>query len=212
MFTLYSTPLSANGRKVLALARHLGLEPVVHDVNVYGGEGQAPEYLAINPTGKIPCLVDGDFVLTESNAILEYVSEAHAGFRLFSKEARERAEIASWLFWESAHWQPALIGVLSAFVGHQLLPERVPEPSRAPDWRDETLRPLLTRLEVHLSDRAFLALGALTIADFSVGGMVTYFRAAEFPFEQYPNLAAWYGRLEELEAWQETEAPLWSTA
>jgi len=60
MLTLYSTALSANGRKVL-----------------YRGEGRAAEYLAINPAGKIPALVDGDFTLCESNAILQYICEAH---------------------------------------------------------------------------------------------------------------------------------------
>jgi glutathione S-transferase len=210
MLTLYSTPLSANGRKVLALSRHLGLAPKVRLVDVYRGEGRTPEYLAINPTGKVPCLVENGFTLSESNAILQYLSEAHGGLQLCSGDPKERAAISSWLFWESAHWQPALVTVLSAFVGHALLPETVPAPSEPPDWNEATLRPLLDRLEAHLGEHPHLALDALTIADFSVGGMVTYFRAAAFPFEAFPNLATWYGRLEGLEAWKATEAPVWA--
>ena len=211
MFTLYTTPRSANGRKVLALSHHLGLNPDVQLVDVYSGQGQTPEYLAINPAGKVPCLVQDNFTLTESNAILQYISEAHGGFGLYSQAAKERAAITSWLFWESAHWQPALVTVLSAVVGHKLLPQIVPKPPAGPAWDDETLRPLLARLELHFRDNPFLALGRLTIADFSLGGMMTYFRAAGFPFDEFPQLADWYGRVESIEAWQKTEDPLWAT-
>lgn len=210
-FELHTTPLSANGRKVLAQARHLGLEPIIHDVNVYRGEGRRAEYLAINPTGKIPTLVEGDFRLSESNAILEYVSAAHAGFRLSSEDARERATIESWLFWESAHWQPVLSDLLAPFVAHALLPDRLPPPEDDVDWRDERLAPLLGPLETHLGRETFLALGRLSNADLAVAGMTTYFRAAGFPFDRFPNFAVWYRAIESLDAWKETAVPLWTT-
>lgn len=212
MLALYTTPLSANGRKVLAVSRQLGLETELHLVNVYRGEGRAPEYLAINPAGKIPALVDGALTLSESNAILVYLCEAHGAYRLWSREAAGRAEIARWLFWEAAHWQPALVGVLSGFVGHRLLPEAVPAPAGPPDWGSAQLAPLLGLLEQRLAAHPFLAGAELTLADFCVAGMATYFRAAEFPFAARPRLAAWYARIEALPAWRETEDPLWGTA
>lgn len=131
MLKLYATPLSANGRKVLAVSRHLGLNPEIHDIDVYRGEGRSPEYLAVNPSGKIPTLIDGEFVLFESNAILLYLAEARGANRLWSSESRQRSRIAQWLFWESAHWQPVLIALLSGLVGHRLLPERIPSPRHA---------------------------------------------------------------------------------
>ena len=117
-FTLYATPLSANGRKVLAVSQHVGLTPEIRLVDVYRGEGRTAEYLAINPSGKIPALVEGDFTLTESNAILQYLCEAHGDCRLWSREAKARGAIARWLFWESAHWQP----VLTSAVGIRRAP------------------------------------------------------------------------------------------
>ena len=90
MFTLHTTPLSANGRKPLALSHQLGLAPEIRLVNVYRGEGRTPGFLAINPLGKIPVLVEGDLTLAESNAILVYIAEAHGGFRLWSREPRTR--------------------------------------------------------------------------------------------------------------------------
>ena len=153
MLKLYATPLSANGRKVLAVSRHLGLNPEIHDIDVYRGEGRSPEYLAVNPSGKIPTLIDGEFVLFESNAILLYLAEAHGANRLWSSESRQRSRIAQWLFWESAHWQPVLIALLSGLVGHRLLPERIPSPRHAPDWSNGAVQPILNFLESQFKRR-----------------------------------------------------------
>ncbi|MGH7291045.1 MAG: glutathione S-transferase family protein [Myxococcota bacterium] len=209
-FVLHTTRLSANGRKPLAVSHHLGLAPEIRGVNVYAGEGRSPAYLALNPLGKIPTLVDGDFTLSESNAIVVYVSEAHGGLRLFSREPRARADILRWLFWESSHWQPSLSLVLAPIVGHRLLPKVVPAPASAPDWAHAQLAPQLAFLEAQLAGRAFLTGSELTLADFAVGGMTTYFRAADFPWSAWPNIRAWCGRLDALEAWQASADPLWS--
>jgi glutathione S-transferase len=189
---------------VLAVSRHLGLNPEIHDVNVYRGEGRSPEYLAINPSGKIPTLVDGEFVLSESNAILQYLAEAHGANRLWSSESKQRARIAQWLFWESAHWQPTLIAFLSELVGHRLLPERIPKPQHAPDWSSARVQPILMTLETGLSEAAFLCGPTATIADFAVAGMMTYFWAADFPFARFPKIAEWYARMESFESWRGT--------
>ena len=210
MLTIYTTPLSANGRKVMAVSQHLGLDPEIRLVNVYKGEGQTPEYLAINSTGKIPTLVDDQVTLSESNAILQYLAEVYGNFALWSRNPAERAAIASWLFWESAHWQPALSDVLSGFVGHKLRPEVVPTPENPPDWDDDQLRPLLLKLNTHTQDSPYLAGETITIADYSVAGMMTYFRSAGFPFASFPHLATWYERLEASEGWQKTAVELWS--
>jgi glutathione S-transferase len=207
---IYATPLSANGRKVLAVSRHLGLKPEIYDVDVYRGEGRSPQYLAINPSGKIPTLVDGDFVLFESNAILLYLAEAHGANRLWSSESKQRSRIAQWLFWESAHWQPILSAFLSELVGHRLLPERIPSPQRDPDWSSALVQTVLKTLEAGLSANAFLAGSEATIADFAVAGMTTYFRAAAFPFERFSKIAAWNARIESFDSWRGTQSPLWA--
>jgi glutathione S-transferase len=210
MLKIYATPLSANGRKVLAVTRHLGLNPEIHEVNVYRGEGRSAEYLAVNPSGKIPALIDGEFMLAESNAILLYLAEAHGGNRLWSSEAKQRARIAQWLFWESAHWQPTLIACLSAVVGHRLLPDSVPRPQHPPDWNGASVQPVMKTLESALGSAAFLTGPKATIADFSVAGMMTYFKAAEFPFPNFPMICAWYARIGAFESWRETLSPIWA--
>ena len=210
MFTLYTTPLSANGRKTLAVSRHLGLDPAIELVDVYRGEGRRPEYLAIHPRGKVPALVDGDLTLTESNAILQYVSDAYAGSRLWGRDAKRRADVSRWLFWESSEWQPALIPVLSAFVGRLVVPALASSPAVEVDWENARARELARDLDDHLRARRFLAGDEITLADFSVAGMMTYARPAGFPFEAFPRLDEWYARIEELEAWRATAAGPWS--
>ena len=207
---IYATPLSANGRKVLAVSRHLGLNAEIHEVNVYRGEGRSPEYLAINPSGKIPTLVDGEFILCESNAILLYLAAVHGAGQLWSDEAKQRGRIAQWLFWEAAHWQPTLIALLSELVGHRLLPEKIPSPQRPPDWSSALVQPILNTLEMGLRAGAFLAGPGATIADFAVAGMTTYFAAADFPFQRFPKISAWYARIESFESWRSTRSPLWA--
>jgi len=210
MFALYTTLLSANGRKVVAACRHLGLAPRIREVNVYAGEGQTAEYLAINPAGKIPTLVDDHVTLTESNAILQYVAEAYGDGMLYALDPAKRAIISSWLFWESSQWQPALIPVLAELVGHRLRPDLVAVPATPPDWSNEPLQPLLARLDAHARQSEFLAGAEPTIADLSVAGMMTYFRTADFPFSRFPGISAWYARIEALPAWRESAVDVWS--
>jgi glutathione S-transferase len=208
MFTLYATPLSANGRKALAVCRHLGLEPTTVLVNVYGGEGQTPEFLAKSPLGKVPVLVDGDLVLSESNAILEYVSEAYGECRLWSREPRRRADISRWLFWEASQWQPAIVPLLTSFVARELSLAG----SRAEvsvDWGEPAFVRQAAFLDAHLAGRPFLAGDELTLADFSVAAMMMYVRHAEFPVEAYPHIVAWYERIEGTDAWKATAVPPW---
>ena len=212
MLEIHATALSANGRKVLALRHHLGIEARVHEVNVYRGEGQTPTYLRIHPLGKIPTLVDGPAVLTESNAILLYLSEVCGGFRCGSRDPRERAQIAAWLFWESAHRQPVLSQVLAPHVAWTLRIPGASAPTALPDWTTPELSRQLGYLESSLEGRTFLHGDALTLADFSVAGMCTYLGATGFPFHTWPSLRAWYERVEALDAWQATAADLWARA
>jgi glutathione S-transferase len=209
VLTLYTTPLSANGRKVLAVSHELGLSPQIHRVNVYRGEGRTREYLDINPSGRIPTLVDGELALCESNAILLYLSEAHGDFRLGSREPAVRAHIAQWLFWESAHWQPAVSQLLAPFVGHRLRPDILPAPKGEPAWTDEPFHGELGLLEARLARTPWLVGDQASLADFSVAGMLSYFRAAGFPWSAHPALAGWYSRIEARESWRATRTPPW---
>jgi glutathione S-transferase len=213
VLTLYTTPLSANGRKALAVARHLGLEAEIIEVDVYRGEGRRPGYLAIHPQGRIPALVDGDFTLWESNAILQYLAEAHGGCRLWSRDPARRADVSRWLFFEAAHWQPAWTAVLREFVGAVLLGRdaaTIAAAAKRIDFADAPLRAAAALVDTHLHGRDFLVGDVPTLADFSVAAMLMYVRPAGFRFEGLPALGAWYARVEAIEAWRATAAGPWA--
>ena len=209
MLKLYTTLLSANGRKPLAVARHLDINISIEQVNVYTGEGNKPEYRSINPWGKIPTLTDGDFVLWESNAIMIYLAEHYGGNRLYSSDSRDRANIVKWLFWESSHWQPVLTRVLAPRVSQVLFKNNAN--TIQVNWQDEELISLLKNLERAFDAKPFLNGNFVTLADYSVAGMTTYFRACNFPNHIYPAIHAWISRLDTLLPWTSTKDSLWES-
>src|SRR6185503_9506677 len=190
MATLYTTPLSANGRKPLAVSRQLALSIELQTVNVYRGEGRAAAYLALNTQGKVPTLVDGDLVLWESNAILQYLAEAYGDYALWSRSPKRRADLTRWLFWESAHWQPTLTQVLTPVVAQRLALGDTGLSASA-NWSLPAFQDLARLLDVQLLGRPFVGGDELTIADFSIAGMMTYARIGSFPFDVYTGIAAW---------------------
>ena len=211
MLTLYTTALSANGRKTMAVARYLNLPIEQRIVNVYAGEGQDERYRKINPWGKVPTLVDGEFVLWESNAILMHMSEAHGNYVLSSKDAYKRADILRWLFWESSHWQPILTRIMVQKVAQSLI-ETSNSKQLSIKWQDVELESHLKVLESNLEVNNFVCGDELTIADFSIAGMTTYFPVCDFPYSNYPAIANWIERLNKISSWSITEDPLWSKA
>jgi glutathione S-transferase len=108
---LYHFPTSPNCLKVRAVAFEIGVALELDTVNILNGESRSATFRALNPNGLVPVLVDGDFVLWESNAILTYLASRHGSPALISTAARRRADIDRWLYWESAHMGPAIAKV-----------------------------------------------------------------------------------------------------
>src|SRR5215203_3996691 len=100
---LYGFPASPNTWKVRAVAAHLGLPVQDVLVDLSKGGQRAPEYLALNPTGRTPTLVDGDFVLWESTAIMQYLASQKPN-ALWPDDVRTQADIMRWQSWYLQHW------------------------------------------------------------------------------------------------------------
>ena len=214
MARLYTSLLSANGRKTVSIIKHLRLDIDIKEVNVYRGEGNDADYLGINPLAKIPSLVDGELRLWESNAILVYLSERYADNALFSAmsdapgSAQRRADILRWLFFESAHWQVALNRILAARVA-QILFNKHDETRKTVAWRDAEIVRYLALLDQQLKNQAFVCGDTVTLADFSLAAMTTYFSCCDFPARKYPAIGAWCDRMNQIPAWRETLHPKW---
>src|ERR1044071_1848972 len=105
---LYMHAMSPNVRRVRLTAAALGIELDEQKVDLAKGEQKAPAYLALNPNGAVPTLVDGDFVLTESRAIMQYQIGRQPESGLLPRDEQARSEVTRWQFWDAAHFSPQL--------------------------------------------------------------------------------------------------------
>lgn len=194
---VYSYPHSPSCRKVLLTMRHAGADAALVSVDLARGEQSSEGYLAVNPNGKVPALVDGDLVLWESNAICWYLAERFwpegAG-----TSAHERADIGRWLFFEAA--ELSRFGSLAALTPHQVSDSE--QRARLAEFaRPELLRRLAV-IDDHLEHARHLTAG-LSVADIVVGASAELgLRAAQAGGSGHRNLRAWLDRLAQLPAWQ----------
>jgi glutathione S-transferase len=200
---LYTFPPSPNGRKVDAVVRHLGIgsELEVELINLGEGAHRRPEYLAINPMGKVPALVDGDLSLWESNAIAMYVAERKGDTSFYPSDPKKRADIARWLFWESSTWAPAVAGIVYENLIKKFFGGGEPDPAKVKEG-EEKFHKAAPVLEAQLKGRKFVTGDDLTLADFGLGALLTYAAPGRVPLGDYTNIQAWWGRLSEIDAWK----------
>ena len=207
---LYGFPPSPNTWKVRAVAAHLGIPLQLEFVDLTKGGQHTPAYLALNPTGRTPTLVDGDFTLLESNAIMQYLASQKPS-SLWPDDSRARADIAHWLSWQLAHW--------GAEACLPLIFNRLVKPLLNLGGPDETAVAKGTEafhkeakvLEARLAKQPYLVGNALTLADFAVAAPLFYAAQAGLPIEPYAKLRDWFGRVSALPAWKDT-APQFQAA
>src|SRR5579859_7300402 len=101
-------PASPGVRAVLVTAAHLEISLECQLIDAMAGEQSSPNYLAINPNGLFPVLIDEDFVLWETVPIMQYIAAKRPGNALWPSDERRRADICRWQCWSLAHWSPAL--------------------------------------------------------------------------------------------------------
>ncbi|MGI9332248.1 MAG: glutathione S-transferase family protein [Gammaproteobacteria bacterium] len=200
---LYCTPPSPNSRKVLAVIRHLALDVEIEPVDLTQGEQMTPAYLAINPNHLTPALVDGDFKLWESNAIIQYLASLGPENSLWPLAPETRADISRWQCWLLAHLGPAL----DVFAFERLVKPLfgIGEPDETAVERiSDTFHRFATILDTHLAERDWLVGDRLTLADFSLGAPFALKEIARIPVDDYAAINRWYARIEALDAWQQT--------
>ena len=199
----YYHPGSPNCRKVSALIELLGLDAEFAFVDLPKGAQARPEFLAVNPNGMVPALVDGDTTVLESNCLLIYLADK-AGSELWPEE--HRLEILRWMFWEQSHFMYATGTVffqklLKPLIGQETDDERVAEGVAK-------FRRHAKALDGHLADRSWLVGDTMTLADLAVAANLTYAEATGLPMEECPNVERWYAAVEALPAWQSTRPAL----
>jgi glutathione S-transferase len=196
MRKLHGFPMSPNTRRAMLGLEQAGLDYELVPVDLMSGAHKQADYLALNPNGRVPVLVDGDYVLWESNAILEYVA-AQSDKGLGPRDARERGDLSRWMFMNAAHLSPAFAHVFAHTIR---LPEEQRIPQLVTNGRAEIDR-CLGPLDQHLAGRDFI-LGRLTIADLSVAPTLGAASMIGIDLGKFTNLTAWYGRIRELASWK----------
>jgi glutathione S-transferase len=200
----YTNPLSPNCRKVDAVARQLGIELVRRHIDVAKGDNKTAQFLALNPNGKVPVLVDGDVTLWESNAIQCYVA-SKTDNEMWPK-SNLRYDIMRWQAWELAHFGAAVRGMIFERVVKPLVGIGQPDESRCAEHATE-FRRFAAVVNNHLEGRRFLVSDQLTVADFCVASSLTHAAAAKVPLDEFRHLKRWFQALDEQPGWRASSPP-----
>lgn len=201
MIDLY-TAATPNGHKVSIALEELGLPYTLQVLDLAKGEQKTPAFLAINPNGRIPAIVDheaGGFAVFESGAILIYLAEKTG--RLMPSDVRGRSRVLQWLMFQMGGVGP-MMGQANVFFRY--FPEKIqPAIDR---YQGESKR-LLTVLDGQLKDHEYLA-GDYSIADIAHWAWVRTHRWSGVDVSDLPNLQRWLDAIRQRPAVQRgIEAP-----
>jgi glutathione S-transferase len=203
---LYVFPPSPRAFRVMAVANHLGLDTTLHIVDLSKGDQKKPEFAALNPNMRMPVLREGDYVLWESGAIMQYLAGKKPESGLLGASERERLDITRWQFWDTAHWEPACtVFAYEYLVKPHILKIGEADPAAIAKGMEPFHR-VAKVLDDQLKGRRFVTGDKLTLADFSIGALMNLSEAARFPIEPYGEIRRWHGTLHALPSWQRTLA------
>ena len=195
MLKIWGRANSVNVQKVLWVCDELSLPYERIDAGLQFGRVRDPDYLDLNPNGQVPTLVDGTYVLWESNSIVRYLAMQYGPTsQLYPSDPKLRASIDRWLDWSLSTLQPAERPVFLSVV-------RTPADKRNLVQFEADLKTVTERwklLDDHLSGRFFLESDKFTIADIVLGAFAKrWFGLEGVERPPMPNLERWFSRLEQ---------------
>jgi glutathione S-transferase len=199
---IHADPITINCRKVLA---GLDLMKAPHElvhVDYFKGEQKGDAYLAINPNASIPAMVDGDLVLWESNAILQYAADKVGNDTVYPRDLARRADINRWMFWESASWFPACYVYLVENCVKPLL-GGAPDP-QVLAANEVQFHKLAGILNQRLQGRDWVMGNQLTLADIALASPMHLHGWQKLPLDAHPEIKRWIAALERVPSWDKT--------
>jgi glutathione S-transferase len=172
---LFSMHNSNNCRRVNATVQHLALDIEIVESGM--GELKTPEFLANNPNGKVPTLIDGDLHLWESRAMMQYLATKKPGNTLWPSDPKKQADIARWQFWEAVHLSRGTTPFAFENLFKKIFMKQDADPA-ALVTAEKDFHTFAPVLNAQLESHTWITGDELTLADFSVGGCFSY---AEVP-------------------------------
>lgn len=190
MITLYGHELSGNTYKVRLFLELLELNYTYQKVDLMQGEHKQPAYLAINPFGQVPALVDGDLTLQDAQAILTYLARQYGGDPWLPTDPVGLSRVVRWLSTTAGEVRqgPENARLYHLFGAKAINIERATEKAHL----------ILQQLDTHLASRAWLEFERPTIADIAVFPYVALAPDGGISLAAYPQVTAWMERVKQL--------------
>jgi glutathione S-transferase len=203
--TIWGRANSVNVQKVLWCLAELDLPYTRIDAGMAFGRNDSAEYLAMNPNGRVPTLVDGDYVLWESNSIMRYLNLAYGeGSPIYPQDAQGRAAVDRWLDWTLSTLQPVDRPVFWGLVRTPPEQRDMAALQRAADAEAVVWRVV----ESQLATRRFIEGDRFTIADIALGAFARrWFGVEGVTRAKQPNMERWFAQFAERPGFQKYIAP-----
>jgi glutathione S-transferase len=194
----YGRATSDNTQKARGILEETGQDYQHIEVGGRFGGLDNPEFLKLNPNGRVPALIDGEVSVAESDAIIRYLAASYCAETFWPEDPKQRAAVDQWMSWGHANLYPVFNKLFWSTV-------RAPKDKQNP----EAIKALNNRLtgyflilEERLSDRNFVMGDKISMADITTG--MALYRYFLMPIERpaLPAVERWYGRLKERDAYQ----------
>lgn len=206
MIKLYNAHFSPNTMRVRAVAYELGIDLEIIDVNTHQGENRTPAFLAMNPNGKVPTMVDGDFVLWESRAINNYLCRLKPEKNLYPADAKLSAQVDQWCYWQTVHLGPATQKVSFERVLKPVMGRGEPDENAIAQYLND-IDQFLPVLEAQLEGKPWVV-GELTVADFTLASTFMLRDKANISLAGFENIQRWLNQIEARPSWQKAVAEM----
>jgi glutathione S-transferase/SAM-dependent methyltransferase len=199
---LYAGVISPNSKRVRICAAELGSVFDVKIVDFQKGDHRSSEYLALNPMGKVPTLVNGELVLWESCAILFYLARTSGGV-LWPESPRAQADVLRWMFFGASHLDPYFTTLV---VERFMKPMRgePPDPAQCAA-AEQSLARFLPIVDHQLAGAEYLA-DPFGLADIALACTVELLPMLGHDLAKYANIQAWIARLQARDSWRQASA------
>jgi len=207
MLKIYADPITINSRKVIAGLDFMGAPFELIKLDFLTGEFKNPDYAKLNPMVQLPTAVDGDFVLSQSNAILQYAADKIGNAKAYPKDLKRRADVNRWLFWEATAMHEICYAYLYEYGVKLLMGEQAD--AAVLEEASPKFHKLASVLDDQLAQQEWLCGNVPTIADISVASAMHLHVQTKLPLAEYSHINRWMQQnIEQLPSWKKTHVSL----
>jgi len=208
---LYIDWLSQPCRAVSMLLMDNNVEHQVHEISIMKGETQGAAYKQINPTGKVPSIVDDGFHLAESHTIMRYLcASRNLPDHYYPEDIKQRAQVDYWLDWHHMNLRHGSLRLIKANIFGPIKQYSQQTIDELRKEGDDVLKSSLSFMDENLGKNNYIAGGnQLSIADIALACEVAMLPVSGASCEGYPNIQAWLKRMStEIKSWHQANALL----